>query len=758
MRKSRMKSDTPETHPGTEALTYEGDLAKAMVSGIDVYFQGLMLKASKDRDQRRFTQGHVIKSRDDYMMDKRTKLKNILAVEWPDSVPDLLEIIPATVKDRSPLAQSDAYTIKSVQWTVNPHLDGEGLLIEPMGTPIADVIALPDCDEWPEDLAGLNHEIPKKKRWIQKLAQQGCRIIVPTLINRDDTHSGIRGIRMTNQPHREFIYRAAYEVGRYIIGFELEKIWAARNWLTNTRASLRPTVVAGYGEGGMLALYAGALDQHVDITLVSGYFSDRKVLPEEPIYRNVWGMLTEFDDSLIAELIAPRTLIIESCGHPQIKGPPPRREGRAGAAPGKLETPALADRINTYNKTRTRLEADNLHGFLFHIISGQGKGQPFCTETIQTLLREISSLHEMTELDDRIEPNYPLNPEKRHTSQFGQLMQYTQHLMNESEFNREEFWRNIDRANSSTWEESCHTMRAYFWEEIIGKLPPPTDDLNPSSRKIYETEDFVGYEIVMDVYDEVFAYGILLIPHGIKPNEKRPVIVCQHGLEGRPQDVADPDIDHAAYHRFACQLAEKGYITYAPQNPHIGENTFREILRKSHPLKHSLYGVIVRQHEQSLRWLSALPYVDEEQMAFYGLSYGGKTAMRIPAILDQYCLSICSADYNEWIWKNMSTRHGYSYLISGEYDMPEHNLANTFNYAEMSWLICPRPFMVERGHDDGVAPDEWVAYEYARTKRHYVKLGIGDKTDLEIFDGPHTIHGKGTFEFLDRHLRMDLNE
>ncbi|HSH16796.1 MAG TPA: hypothetical protein VLD18_12220, partial [Verrucomicrobiae bacterium] len=89
---------------------------------------------------------------------------------------------------------------------------------------------------------------------------------------------------------------------------------------------------------------------------------------------------------------------------------------------------------------------------------------------------------------------------------------------------------------------------------------------------------------------------------------------------------------------------------------------------------------------------------------------------------------------------------------TNEYDMPEWNLGNTFNYAELSWLIFPRPFMVERGHDDGVAPDEWVAYEYAKTRRHYVKLGLGDRTEIEFFNGPHTINGEGTFEFLHRHL------
>ena len=84
--------------------------------------------------------------------------------------------------------------------------------------------------------------------------------------------------------------------------------------------------------------------------------------------------------------------------------------------------------------------------------------------------------------------------------------------------------------------------------------------------------------------------------------------------------------------------------------------------------------------------------------------------------------------------------------------MCEFDLGNTFNYAELSWLILPRPFMVERGHHDGVAPDEWVGYEFARTFRQYDLLGIGDRAEIEFFNGPHTIHGKGTFEFLHKHL------
>ncbi len=86
--------------------------------------------------------------------------------------------------------------------------------------------------------------------------------------------------------------------------------------------------------------------------------------------------------------------------------------------------------------------------------------------------------------------------------------------------------------------------------------------------------------------------------------------------------------------------------------------------------------------------------------------------------------------------------------------MYEFDLANTFNYAEMAALIAPRPFMVERGHADGVGLDEYVAFEYAKVRRFYAKMGIADRTAIEFFNGGHEIHLQGTLAFLRKHLRF----
>ena len=52
---------------------------------------------------------------------------------------------------------------------------------------------------------------------------------------------------------------------------------------------------------------------------------------------------------------------------------------------------------------------------------------------------------------------------------------------------------------------------------------------------------------------------------------------------------------------------------------------------------------------------------------------------------------------------------------------------------EMAGLIAPRPFMVERGHRDGVGIDEWVAYEFAKVKLLYVDLKIPELAQIEYF-------------------------
>lgn len=726
---------------GAAPLTWEGDLATRMVSGMHTYLDRVTAEATKARPSLWQLDHGSAEAYVASLAPKRERLRAIIGAVDERAAPRL-----ETLGD--PIAEGTAFKVFAVRWDVFRGVHGEGLLLEPGGVPVASVVALPDCDWTPEMLAGLTPGISEGAQFARKLAESGCRVLLPMLIDRQDTWSGHPDLRMTNQPHREFVYRPAYQMGRHIIGYEVQKVLAAVDWFKSTGDA--PVAVAGYGEGGLIALYAAAIDVRIEGALVSGYFQPRETLHAQPIYRNVWSLLREFGDAGLAAMIAPRTLVIDASRHPEIPGPPAAREGRSGAAPGAITTPSQEAVAGEF---ATAVDLAQPYADQMSLTTPED-GLPVDSKALDALLMGLTnttglrlaslwSLPQVRALPD---------PGARMKRQFDELMEDTQALVRESPYVRNTFWERADATSVETWTESSAQYRQYFSEEVIGALPEADLPPNPRSRMIYDAPTYRGYEVVLDLYEDVFAYGILLVPKNIRKGERRPVVVCQHGLEGRPQEITDASVDSPYYHRFGCQLAEQGFVVFAPQNPYIGYTDFRQLQRKANPLKLSLFSFIVRQHEAILKWLAAQPFVDPDRMAFYGLSYGGKTAMRVPAILEQYCLSICSGDFNEWIWKTTSNRSQYSYLFTSEYEMFEFNLGNTFNYAELSKLIFPRPFMVERGHHDGVAPDEWVAYEFAKTFFHYDTMGLGDRAELEFFDGPHTIHGVGTFAFLRKHL------
>ena len=746
-----MSNETDQTLHGTTPLTVEGDLAAQMVEVLDGYVSRAVVNSVEGREglwNRDYSSHNAYT---ESVEPNRARLqKRIGCLDPRLPIEDLAYI--ATTRTAARLTEDENYTVSRVRWQVFEEVEGEGLLLEPkQNVPITvQIVALPDADWTPETIAGITDELPANAQFARRLAKAGCRVVVPLLINRDDTYSGNPTLgAMTNQPHREFIYRMAFELGRNIIGYEVQKVLSLVDWMSQSDA---PIGAIGYGEGGLIALYSAAVDTRIQATAVSGYFQSRQEVWREPIYRNVWGLLHEFGDAEIASLIAPRPLVVETSRGPEVAGPPSVRDGRGGAAPGQLVSPPIH---------AVESEFERAHGFYQMLDSGDAlrlvspvDGLPGSEEALTALLTGlgVENAH--------IDSHYLLSSatvddfdyEARQQRQFMQLVNLSQRFLREAASRRQQFfWDKTDTSSLTRWEETCTDAKAYFWDEVIGRCPPPDVPANPRTRLIYDEPLWKGYEVVLDVWKDVFAYGILLLPNDLQPGEERPVVVCQHGLEGRPQDTADPRIE-SVYHSYAAQLADRGFVVYAPQNPYIGVDAFRVLQRKANPVKWSLFSLIVRQHERTLDWLAEQSFVDADRIGFYGLSYGGKTAMRVPALLERYACSICSADFNEWIVKNATYYSRYSYMFTGEYEMPEFDLGNTFNYGEMAGLIAPRPFMVERGHEDGVAPDEWVAHEFAVVRRLFVQLGIADRTEIEFFDGGHQINSAGTFRFLHRHL------
>ena len=734
--------------PGTRPLTGEGDRSVQMVAGISRFLDRQIASAAQKRPQRKLDPTAA-----------RKQLKHAIGAVDPILRTEELQFISNTTRDS--LRYRDArMEVHAVRWPVFKNVHGEGLLITPSDPIQARVVAIPDADQTPEQLAGIAPGIKPESQYGRLLAAAGCQVVIPALINRSDEFSGSDRVTYTNQTHREWIYRQAFEMGRHIIGYEVRKIEAVFNWFEAEDAKTPDPLaigLVGYHEGGLLALHTAALNTRVQSTLVSGYFNERNQVWSEPIYRNIFGQLNQLGDAELAALIAPRTLIVEHAAIPTISGPPATRPGRrSGAAPGALKTPAFA---TVSSEVRKAMKRTHIPPKSFFITANEKPLNNFANkQSLDLFLKGLQVTPPANWHSTKAPPKVlhsPI-PQERQKRMVRELEEHTQQLLRFSEYHRtKEFWNNLDYKQTENWHEHTQLHRDRLSREVIGEFHKPDIPINPHSRKILETEEWTGYEVTLDIWKDVFAWGHLLLPKDIKPNERRPVVVCQHGLEGLPMDTITRDQQsraYRAYKGFAAELADRGFIVFAPHNPYRGRDAFRVLQRKANPLGKSLFSIIVPQHSRILDWLESQAYVDPKRIGFYGLSYGGKSAMRIPALEPRYCLSICSADFNEWILKNTTVDARYSYIFTGEYEIFEYNLGHTFNYAEMAALIAPRPFMVERGHHDGVAPDEWVAYEFAKVRRLYAQLKIPERTEIEYFNGPHTINGQATYAFLHRHL------
>ncbi|MEX1241406.1 MAG: dienelactone hydrolase family protein [Cyclobacteriaceae bacterium] len=777
-------ANLPDVMPGTKPLSPEEDRSIKILEGAHVFIEERIKAApagrarfwNRDLSSKEAYERSVEPNRRRFMkiigVEDKSKpaqsFKLVLKEEHPSVVMEKI----AVNNDPLVISETAAYRVYQVRWPVLHNVYGEGLLLEPKTKSVGNVIAIPDADQVPEQLAGLAAGIPADSQFARRLAEHGYQVLIPVVISRDLLMPG--SSELLRQTHREWVYRQAFHMGRHIIGYEVQKILSAVDWFKQGNPNVK-VGVAGYHEGGLLAFYSAAVDKRIDAALVSGYFNSRQKVWDEPIYRNVWNLLSEFGDAEVASLIAPRALIVEHSSVPEWidqamkPGGDPVMVGQ-WAQPGykgSLRTPEWKTVQEEYQRigqlTRPGFQAGEL-------IKDQNNwavqfGTQKAIESLSKLLGGKAQLPLGRETSKDNRKNF--DAKQRQVRQLKELENHVQWLMRDSDYERNEFflYNIMPEFEKRTWSTKPHhpahspqrfieqsrEYRKMFHDEVIGRFEDPMLPADPHTRKLYDNDKWTGYEVQMDVYPNLQAAGVVLIPKDLKPGEKRPVVVCQHGRDGFPQKLVEEG--YTAYNQTATKLADRGFIVYAPYNPYRGEDKYRWMVRKATSVGKSMFSFVISQHDQTLRWLGSLPFVDPERIAFYGLSFGGETAMRVPSVLESYCLSICSGDFGDYTRKVVDTHFSRGFMNSMEWEIPVFNLGSTFSHAEMAYLIFPRPFMVERGHDDLVQQTDWVSYEFGKVRYLYDQFGLGDKTAIEYFNGGHSMRGEGTFDFLHKHLK-----
>lgn len=209
----------------------KGDLSAQMVEGISKFLLREIESAGTNRAQ--FWQPEF-SSREAYensIASNRERLRKMIGVVDSRLPVTGLEFIETTLEP-SLVAETDLYTIRAVRWPVLEGVHGEGLLLQPKGVINARIVVLPDADQTPEMICGLTAGVAPASQLPRRLAEHGCQVLVPVLIDRKDTWSGNQALgRFTDLPHREWICQA-FELGRHLIGYEVQKALAAIDWFS----------------------------------------------------------------------------------------------------------------------------------------------------------------------------------------------------------------------------------------------------------------------------------------------------------------------------------------------------------------------------------------------------------------------------------------------------------------------------------------------------------------------------------------------
>ena len=191
----------PEVLAGTKPLTWDGDLSDKMLDGAHKFIEEKINESivnrlklwNRDFSSREAYEPSVEPNRKRFMkcigVEDKTEPFINYNTGLEDKNPPVFMQRFSINNDPELIAETSKYRIYQVRWPVLNRVYGEGLLLQPKTKPIANIIAIPDADQTPEQLVGLLPGIPVESQFARHLAENGFQVLIPVLISRRTSFS-----------------------------------------------------------------------------------------------------------------------------------------------------------------------------------------------------------------------------------------------------------------------------------------------------------------------------------------------------------------------------------------------------------------------------------------------------------------------------------------------------------------------------------------------------------------------------------------
>ncbi len=228
---------------------------------------------------------------------------------------------------------------------------------------------------------------------------------------------------------------------------------------------------------------------------------------------------------------------------------------------------------------------------------------------------------------------------------FEERLRHLRGLIKASEARRYERWKILDQPQSKFPAIRKRMLQEY--RKLVGTVPQDGTTLNARIELALTTDKYRAYRVTLDVVQGVQVYGNLLAPRSI--NGRRPAVICQHGLTGTPEMITGLGMEKkTVYHEFGRKQAERGYVVFAPLLLH--HNPVKQIndqARQANAVGMMRVAMPVAKTERVIDFLQTLPFVDGKRIGYYGLSYGGYSAIWMMPLIDRLAVNVISGHFND---------------------------------------------------------------------------------------------------------------
>jgi len=176
-------------------------------------------------------------------------------------------------------------------------------------------------------------------------------------------------------------------------------------------------------------------------------------------------------------------------------------------------------------------------------------------------------------------------------------------------------------------------------ELVMGALPARSaESLAVEKLEEVRTTSYTRTKLtfVPEKGDRVPAY--LLMPH--RRDSRLPAVLCLHQTT-RPGKAEPAGLAGLANLHYAHELAERGYVTLAPDYPSFGDYPYE--FDSPHYASGTMKGIV--NHRRAVDLLVSLPEVDPKRIGVIGHSLGGHNSLFV-AFFDQRVKAVVNGEYD----------------------------------------------------------------------------------------------------------------